>query len=149
MGFNKFSDAIRGIVADGVDIFTDRLERIADTIRPKNDIQSTQNPNHNKPILFSSSSHYRSKEQQNITDEEMVKSLKILLSKPMDSSYSEDNLKDFLDEIWHEECILSRNNTFRNYYISKKGVLESLRNYCIKKDVYSIKNCINFIRKKL
>jgi hypothetical protein len=79
----------------------------------------------------------------------MVKSLKILLSKPMDSSYSEDNLKDFLDEIWNEECVVSRNNTFRNYYISKKGVLESLRNYCIKKDVYSIKNCINFIRKKL
>jgi hypothetical protein len=142
MDLNEFSEAIRGIVADG-------LGRMADIIRPKNDIQSTQNLNHNKPIQSSISSHYRSKEQQNITDEEMVKSLKILLSKPLDSSYSEDNLKDFLDEIWHEEGVISRNNTFENYYISKKGVLESLRNYCIKKDVYSIKNCINFIRKKL
>jgi hypothetical protein len=142
MDLNEFSEAIRGIVADG-------LGRMADIIRPKNDIQSTQNLNHNKPIQSSISSHYRSKEQQNITDEEMVKSLKILLSKPLDSSYSEDNLKDFLDEIWNEEGVISRNNTFENYYISKKGVLESLRNYCIKKDVYSIKNCINFIRKKL
>jgi hypothetical protein len=149
MDFKKISYDIRGIVANGFEIITDRLEIITDKIRPKDDTQGTQNLNHNKPIQSSISSHYRSKEQQNITDEEMVKSLKILLSKPMDSSYSEDNLKDFLDEIWNEECVVSRNNTFRNYYISKKGVLESLRNYCIKKDVYSIKNCINFIRKKL